>query len=118
MDTIYAPARGVPIGLIRAIPEATRHPQLLPLDRALLQRTTGGLVEALVQIAASIAIGLMTLLGGTVISQTETQVRPIAPPPSWGVGPLQIDPRDFAVANGPVTPYMERVTAPDPWVTP
>lgn len=105
-------ARGAPIGVSRATlrpvglsPSSAGHGRLARVQKRYV-------TELLFSTAASVVIALMVFLGGTIIGQTETQARSIAPP-LWGVGPLQIDPRDGAVASGAVTPYMERANSPD-----
>jgi hypothetical protein len=112
MYATSAPARRLPIGLGRVTPHATQDRRSLPHDGPLLRLPTGYLVEVLVLIAAGAMIGLMVLWGGTVIGRPEAAPW-IAAPPLPGVGPLEIDPRDSTVANGGVTPYMERVNTPD-----
>lgn len=75
------------------------------------------LTEMLVALLASLLVALMVLLGGDAVGQTATAVAipPSSPPldPSTGV-----DIRDSVVANGMVTPWMERMNTPDPSVTP
>jgi hypothetical protein len=54
----------------------------------------------------------MVLWGGMVIGRPDADPW-IATPPLPGVGPMDIDPRDSTVANGGVTPHMERLSTPD-----
>ena len=77
-----------------------------------LARTATKSVTLVVSLAASVIVGLLVFWAGTNIGHAEAAAWAIVPPPG-AVGPLQIDPRDSAVANGPVTPYMERMASPD-----
>ena len=73
--------------------------------------------EALVPVTAGAIMALMVLLGGLMAARTTTYV--VIPPSSSTVDSVTgVDPRDGVVANGWVTPWMERTNAPDPWVTP
>ena len=117
MYATSAPARGLRIGLGQVTPHAAQSLPTLPHDGPLLRLPTRHLVEVLASITASVVIALMVLWGGAVIGRPEAHPWTAAAPLP-GVGPLEIDPRDAAVANGGVTPYMERLNAPDPSVTP
>lgn len=73
--------------------------------------------DAVVPVVSGVIMSLMVLLGGLMAARTTTYV--VIPPSSFTVDPVTgIDPRDGVVANGWVTPWMERANASDPWVTP
>jgi len=96
------------IGTWRAIARRCRSLKVLTYGRAR---------AVLIPVLASLLVALMVLVGGAVIGQTAaaTAVLPSSPPldPETGV-----DIRDGVVANGMVTPWMERMRTPDPSVTP
>jgi hypothetical protein len=70
-----------------------------------------------IPVLASLLLALIVLLGGEAVGHTPPAVAmpPSSPPldPETGV-----DIRDGVIANGMVTPWMERMRAPDPSVTP
>ena len=73
--------------------------------------------EALVPVMAGVIMAMMVLLGGLMAARTTAYV--VIPPSSSTVDPVTgVDPRDGVVANGWVTPWMERINTPDPSVTP
>ncbi|MCC6179832.1 MAG: hypothetical protein IT305_31350 [Chloroflexi bacterium] len=74
-------------------------------------------VEALAPAVAGVIMSLMVLVGGLLVMRSTAHV--VIPPSPSTVDPVTgVDPRDGVVANGWVTPWMERANAPDPSVTP
>ena len=74
-------------------------------------------MDILVPVSASVIMALLTLVGGEAIGRTDAVTT--LPPSTATLDPATgIDPRDSVVANGWVTPWMERANAPDPSVTP
>ncbi|MCC6174422.1 MAG: hypothetical protein IT305_03870 [Chloroflexi bacterium] len=87
-------------------------------DRRLPPSTARRLaMEALVPVIVSVFMALMVLLGGAMVGRTTAYVI-ISPSSSTVDAVTGVDPRDSVVANGWVTPWMERANAPDPSVTP
>lgn len=70
----------------------------------------------LIPVLASLLLALTVLLCGAAIAQTATTAT--MPPGSLLDPETGIDIRDSVVANGMVTPWMERMRTPDPSVTP
>jgi len=59
----------------------------------------------------------MVLIGGEAIGRAAIVIT-LPPSPSTVDPATGVDIRDGVVANGMVTPWMERANAPDPSVTP
>lgn len=117
MYATSALARRLPVGASRGRSRSGEsYPACLSYGR-LARLPRRFIVELLVSMAAGAVVALMIFQGGKFIGPSETRALPIEVP-LGAVGPLQIDPRDSAVANGPVTPYMERLNTPDLVVTP
>src|SRR4051794_27136395 len=84
----------------------TEHRRLLAWSREL------GIPAAL-----SLIVALMVVLGGQMIARAEAQ-QLLPPEQILRIMTAEVDPRDEVVANGWVTPWMERQNTPDLSLTP